>query len=83
MKALHNCIRDWLAQRWQECMGMSTAVAKPCSRPVFLQHAFNLTSVGTDCRLQLRVLDSTSSGGFKFKVRTIIISPVRSQMNDQ
>ena len=41
---------------------------------VFLQHSFELVGGTADCALQLQILPETSSGGHKFKVRTVTLS---------
>ena len=41
---------------------------------VFLQHSFELRGAGARCELQLQVLPETSSGGHKFKVRTVTLA---------
>ena len=41
---------------------------------VFLQHAFELRGQTSECALQLQILEETSSGGHKFKVRTVTLS---------
>ena len=41
---------------------------------VFLQHSFELQGATADCALQLQILPTTSSGGYKFKVRTVTLS---------
>lgn len=40
---------------------------------VYLQHSFVIEGGAADCGVQLQVLNGTSSGGFKFKVRTITL----------
>ena len=41
---------------------------------VFLQHSFELTGATTECALQIQVKEESSSGGHKFKVRTVTLS---------
>jgi len=41
---------------------------------VFLQHNFWITGGAASCGVQLQILNSTSSGGYKFKVRTITLT---------
>ena len=41
---------------------------------VYLQHTFTLRGASAECGLQLQVLQRTSSGAHKFKVRTITLS---------
>ena len=41
---------------------------------VFLQHSFEMVGGSEQCALQLQVLPETSSGGHKFKVRTVTLS---------
>lgn len=41
---------------------------------VFLQHSFELRGTSDKCGLQLQVLPETSSGGYKFKVRTVTLA---------
>ena len=41
---------------------------------VFLQHSFDILGGTADCALQLQVLKESTSGGHKFKVRTVTIS---------
>ena len=41
---------------------------------VFLQHTFDVRGASPRCELQLQVLAETSSGGHKFKVRTVTLS---------
>mmetsp|Transcript_20457 Transcript_20457/g.46850 ORF Transcript_20457/g.46850 Transcript_20457/m.46850 type:complete len:102 (+) Transcript_20457:1-306(+) len=41
---------------------------------VFLQHTFNISGGSPTCGVQLQVLNATSSGGYKFKVRTITLT---------
>ena len=41
---------------------------------VFLQHSFMLFGATADCALQIQIPPETSSGGHKFKVRTVTIT---------
>ena len=41
---------------------------------VFLQHSFEMFGASEQCALQLQVLPQTTSGGHKFKVRTVTLS---------
>jgi len=45
---------------------------------VFLQHSFDLHGASSECKLQIQVLDETSSDGHKFKVRTVTLSAAGS-----
>ena len=50
----------------------STAAHRNVS--VFLQHSFTLRGAGDSCALQVQVLPQTSSGGYKFKLRTVTLT---------
>lgn len=43
---------------------------------VFLQHTLTITGGSPTCGVQLQVLNESSSGGFKFKVRTITLTTI-------
>ena len=47
---------------------------------VFLQHSFDLRADGAaPCALQMQIQYETSSGGHKFKVRTVTLAGVAGQ----
>lgn len=43
---------------------------------VYLQHTFTIAGGSPTCGVQLQVLNESSSGGFKFKVRTITLTTI-------